>query len=54
MMDKKGKRSQFTKLDDKDKDLTMFTITNLILTNEDDMVHMTLKLKRKVVTERSL
>ena len=51
MMDKKGKPTKFTKLNDKDKDLTMFTITNLVLTNEDDMVHMTLKLKRKVVTE---
>ena len=45
MMDKKGKPTKFTKLNDKDKDLTMFTITNLVLTNEDDMVHMTLKLK---------
>ena len=51
MMDKKRKPTKFTGLDDTDKDLTMFTITNLVLTNEDDMVHMTLKLKRKVVTE---
>ena len=51
MMDKKGKPTKFTGLDDTDKDLTMFTITNLVLTNEDDMVHMTLKLMRKVVTE---
>ena len=62
MMDKKRKPTQFTKLNDRDKDLTMFTITNLTFTNEDDvvhmtrkensnMVHMTLKLKRKVVTE---
>ena len=50
-MDKKGKPTKFTKLNDTDKDLTMFTITNLILTNEDDMVHMVLNLKRKVVTE---
>ena len=50
-MDKKGKPTKVTGLDDTDKDLTMFTITNLVLTNEDDMVHMTLKLKRKVVTE---
>ena len=51
MVDKKGKPTNLTGLDDSDRDLTMFTITNLVLTNEDDMVHMTLKLKRKVVTE---
>ena len=50
-MDRTGKPTKFTGLDDTDKDLTMFTITNLVLTSEDDMVHMTLKLKRKVVTE---
>ena len=43
--------TKFAGLDDTDKDLTMFTITNLVLTNEDDMVHMALKLKRKVVTD---
>ena len=51
MMDKKGKQTKFTKLNDTDTDLTMFTITNLVLTKEDDMVHMVLNLKRKVVTE---
>ena len=50
-MDKKGKPTKFTGLDNSDMDLTMFTITNLVLTKEDDMVHMVLKLKRKVVTE---
>ena len=50
-MDKKGKPTKFTGLDDSDRDLTMFTITNLVLTDEDDMVHMVLNLKRKVVTE---
>ena len=50
-MDKKGKPTKFTGLDDSDKDLTMFTITNLVLANEDGMVHMVLNLKRKVVTE---
>ena len=50
-MDTKGKSTNFTGLDDSDKDLTMFTITNLVLTKEDDMVHMVLKLKRNVVTE---
>ena len=51
MMNKKRRPTNFTNLNDTDKDLTMFTITSLTLTKEDDMVHMTLKLKRKVVTE---
>ena len=51
MMNKKRKPTKFTKLNDKDKDLTMFTITNLNLYKEDGMVVMVLKLKRKVVTE---
>ena len=50
-MDKKGKPTKFTGLDDSDRDLTMFTITNLVLTKEDNMVHMVMKMKRKVVTE---
>ena len=50
-MDKKGKPTKFTGLDDSDRDLTMFTITNLVLTDEDNMVHMVMNLKRKVVTE---
>ena len=59
-MNKKRRPTNFTNLNDTDKDLTMFTITKLVLTNQDDMVtkekngntvHMTLKLKRKVVTE---
>ena len=50
-MDKNRKPTKFTGLDSTDKDLTMFTITNLVLTNTDGMVHMTLNLKRKVVTE---
>ena len=51
MMDKKGKPTKFTKLNDTDKDLTTFTITNLVLTSEDEMVHMVLNLKRKIATE---
>ena len=51
MMNKNRKPTKFTGLDAADKDLTMFTITNLVLTNTDGMVHMTLNLKRKVVTE---
>ena len=50
-MDKKTKAKEFKGLNDKDKDLTMFTITNLTLAEEDDMVYMALKLKRKVATE---
>ena len=50
-MDNKTKPTKFTKLNDKDKDLTMFTITNLNLAKEDGMVYMTLNLKRKVATE---
>ena len=40
-------------LDDYDRDLTMFTITNLTLSREENrnVVNMALKLKRKVSTE---
>ena len=53
MMGKANKADDFLKLGDDDKDLTMFTMTNLNLTEEENanMVYMTLKLKRKVVTE---
>ena len=52
-MDKKKKPTSFEGLDDKDKDLTMFTIRNLTLANEDNsnMVYMAIVLKRKVATE---
>ena len=56
-MNNKKKPTTFKRLnneDDKALDLTMFTITNLTLDNDEenrDMVVMTLKLKRKVVTE---
>ena len=52
-MDKKRKPTKFTGLNDKDKDLTMFTITKLTLAQEKNanMVYMALKLKRKVATE---
>ena len=53
MMNKKKKPTSLEGLDYKDTDLTMFTIKNLTLDNEknSNMVVMTLKLKRKVVTE---
>ena len=43
----------FWDLKDEDKDLTMFTMTNLTLGREEksNMVYMAIKLKRKVVTE---
>ena len=52
-MSKASKPNDFENLIDNDKDLTMFTITNLNLTNEKEanMVYMTLQLKRKVATE---
>ena len=51
MSDKLGKPKIFLDLKSKDKDLTMFTITNLTLNEEENMVSMAIKLKRKVVTE---
>ena len=51
MSNKFGKPKSFWDLKDEDKDLTMFTITNLTLNKEDNMVSMAMKLKRKVVTE---
>ena len=50
-MDAKTKPRKITELNDKDRDLTMFTMTNLNLTEVDDMVYMAIKLKRKVATE---
>ena len=51
MSNKLSKPKNFWNLKDEDKDLTMFTISNLTLTKEDNMVYMAIKLKRKVVTE---
>ena len=51
MSNKLGKPKIFLDLKGKDKDLTMFTITNLTLNEEENMVSMAIKLKRKVVTE---
>ena len=50
MMDKSNKAKMFQELNPYDKDLTMFRITDLTLTNSMDtnMVFMTLKLKRKI------
>ena len=48
MSNKLSKPQSFWDLKDEDKDLTMFTITDLTLTEENDanMVFMALKLKR--------
>ena len=53
MSDKLRQPKSFEELRDEDKDLTMFKVTNLTLTNEENrnMVSMAIKLKRKVVTE---
>ena len=53
MLDKFSRSKGFWELHADDKDLTMFTITNLslILEKDDNLVYMSLKLKRKVVTE---
>ena len=53
MMNKKKSHMNFLQLLPEDLDLTMFTITNLTLTKEENanMVYMALKLKRKVATE---
>ena len=50
---KLSKSKRFWELSDDDRDLTMFTITNLTLAREENenMVYMAIKLKRKVVTE---
>ena len=44
------KLTSFARLKAEDRDLTMFTITNLVLREEPNgnMVYMALKLKRKV------
>ena len=52
-MNKGKKLTSFARLKAEDRDLTMFTITNLVLREEPNgnMVYMALKLKRKVATE---
>ena len=51
MSNKLGKPKSFWDLKAEDKDLTMFTISNLTLNEGEDMVFMAIKLRRKVVTE---
>ena len=53
MSNKLSEAQSFWDLNDEDKDLTMFTITNLTLAKRRNrnMVSMAIELKRKVVTE---
>ena len=51
MMDKKSRSKTFSELSDKDTDLTMFTIKDLILVKNEHMVIMSIVLKRKITTE---
>ena len=52
-MDSEHRPRGFSLLSPNDRDLTMFTITNLDLIRKenDNMVYMSLKLKRKIVME---
>ena len=52
-MNKDKIQRKFSQLSFEDRDLTMFTVTNLTLTKKEigNMVFMTLKLKRKIATE---
>ena len=52
-MNKDKIQRKFSQLSFEDRDLTMFTITNLTLTKKDkgNMVYMALKLRRKIATE---
>ena len=51
MMDKSSVAKDFKDLGPEDKDLTMFTITDLRLVRSNDQVHMVMMLKRKIQTE---
>ena len=51
MINKDSKANDFLDLDLDDKDLIMFTITDLKLENSKDQVHMVISLKRKIQTE---
>ena len=51
-MDKDKIQREFSQLSLEDRDLTMFTVTNLTLAKKEigNMVYMALKLKRKIAT----
>ena len=52
-MNKDKIQRKFSQLSFEDRDLTMFTVTNLTLTKKGigNMVYMAMKLKRKIATE---
>ena len=52
-MDKDKIKRKFSQMSFEDRDLTMFTVTNLTLTKKEigNMAYMALKLKRKIATE---
>ena len=52
-MDKDKIQREFSRLSFEDRDLTMFTITNLTLNKKEigNMVYMAMMLKRKIATE---
>ena len=50
-MNKEGEATSFKQLEFNDKDLVMFTITNLKLEKRKEQVHMVINLKRKIQTE---
>ena len=51
MMNKAGESQSFDEMESDDKDLTMFTITDLRLEKRKEQVHMVINLKRKIQTE---
>ena len=50
-MNKEGEAKSFKQIEFNDKDLVMFTITNLKLEKRKEQVHMVINLKRKIQTE---
>ena len=50
-MDKDNKAKDFKQLEFDDKDLIMFTITNMELKKKVEQVHMVINLKRKIQSE---
>ena len=50
-MKQNGKPKNFQELEANDKDLVMFTITDLRLEKRKEQVHMVINLKRKIQTE---
>ena len=51
MMNKEGEAKDFKQMGFDDKDLVMFTITDLKLEKNKEQVHMVISLKRKIQTE---